>query len=595
MKLHFFFSILFKDLSSFIIPPLCSLLMVALTFFVEMANTGNLARSSLPVRREGDQSDIADSRLSPQQTGSLYLPPELEGLVAKCLHKSELKKLRLVSQQWQVMATPLLFDRVYVSPRENDLQIFSNITKHPVLSRSIKAMICDISEVPEYSHEEYFHLLCFEKRAMAFELSRKHPFKGPYPTLNRFVNAIIRGTIPRSKMFSKFGNYKFIREGFQIWRQIAAQESQYLEHSEHGRFFHELCSGLSRLPNLQSVNIGDDLWDRCRKHWICVFYLQQRYQIPKPILSGSPLVRGWSPWHLPPWNSRDAGFERLSLVVRALSKTEKCIKTFLCFMRLEAGLSPKHFTSCDMTRGLPRHMANALWQLETLKLQITPRKNDIVDHGNDKTLGYLPQLLERMLGLKRLHLILVSSERRFLERRTVLDDKCYSYSQVFSYRGRWQRLEHLYLDGLAIDGMDIIFLLFNQMPGLKGLSLKRIDLLGGTWAGVVEALRIHGAYVPWQHVTLRGPFRDGHGQWWPCTPNKEMEMEELAVLQDYMDYAEEGGRHPSLPATCDDSMSYSYYYDMYLLAGVQRLKELQMRAQEFGDRRPGTGSIPLHR
>ncbi|KAM0801047.1 hypothetical protein BDR22DRAFT_207880 [Usnea florida] len=93
----------------------------------------------------------------------------------------------------------------------------------------------------------------------------------------------------------------------------------------------------------------------------------------------------------------------------------------------------------------------------------------------------------------------------------VLDDNCYLYSQVFSYRGRWQRLEHLHLDGLAIDGMDIIFLLFNQMPGLKGLSLKRIDLLGGTWAGVVEALRIHGAYVPWQHVTLRGPFRDEHG------------------------------------------------------------------------------------
>ena len=551
-----------------------------------MASTSNLRRASQSIGRVGDQSDITDSGLSVQQTGSLCLPPELKGLVAKCLRKSELKNLRLVSQQWHVMATPLLFDRVYVSPREKDLQVFSNITKHPVLSRSIKAMICDISEFPEYSHEEYFHCLCIEQRAMAFELSKKYPFKGPYPALGRFVNAVIRGSISQPKMFSRFGNYKFIREGFQIWRQLAAEESHYLAYSEHGRFFQKLYSGLSRLPNLQSVNVRDDLWDRCRQHWICAFYLQERNESFRTIKSGSPLVRGWCPWHLAPWKRADAGFERLSLVVRALSKTEKCIKTFLCYTRGDTGLSPRRFSSCDMTRGFPRHVANALWQLEILKLQITPRKDDNMNHANDKVLGYLPQLLEKMLGLKSLHLILVNSERRLQEWRTVLDDDCYSYSQVFSDRGSWPRLEHLYLDGLAIDAMDIIFLLFNQMPNLKDLWLKRIDLLGGTWAGVIEALRMHGTDVPWQYVTLHGPFRDEHSQWWPCTPNKEMESEENAILREYMHYAEEGGRHPSLPANSEDSMSSSFYDNMFLAVSEQRRKELRVRVQEFEDRRP---------
>ena len=59
-------------------------------------------------------------------------------------------------------------------------------------------------------------------------------------------------------------------------------------------------------------------------------------------------------------------------------------------------------------------MANVLWQLETLKLQITPLKDDIKDHEDDKILGYLPQLLEKMLGLKSLHLILVNSKRMLL-------------------------------------------------------------------------------------------------------------------------------------------------------------------------------------
>ena len=552
-----------------------------------MANTSNLRRSSRLARRVGDQSDIADSGLSPPQTGSLYLPPELKGLVAECLHKSELKNLRFVSQQWHAMATPLLFDRVYVSPRDKDLQIFSNITKHPVLRRSIKEMICDISEISELSHEDYFYNMCNELREMTYQLSQKHPFKGPHPTLNRFVNAVIRGKVSQPTMFSRYGNYKFIREGFQIWQQLAAEESQYLEYSVHGTFFYELFSGLIRLPNLQSVKIDDDVWDRSRRHVWRVFYRLESHRTPSAVLSGSPLVRGWSPWHLRPKRPGDAGFERLSIVVRALSRTrtERCIKSFLCYTRIETGLSPRKFAPYDMTRGFPRHMANALWQLETLKLQITPRKDDIINHEDDKILGYLPQLLEKMLGLKSLHLVLVNSERRLQLPRTVLNDTCYSYSQVFPHRGRWHRLDHLYLDGLAIDGMDMIFLLFKQMPGLKSLWLNRIDLLGGTWAGVVEALRIRGAHVPWEVVSLKGPFRDPDSQWWPCKPDEEMEMEELSILREYMDYAEEGGRHPSLPNNWGDSMSYSYYHDMYLLAGPQRLKKLRICAQEVQDRR----------
>ena len=168
--------------------------------------TSNLRRSSRLARRAGDRSDLADIGLSPQQTHWQYLPPELTGLVAKCLYKFELKNLRFVSKQWNAMATPLLFDMVYVSPRDKDLQAFSNIAKHPVLRRSIKEMICDISEIPELSHEDYFHNMCYELRDMTFQLSEQHPFKGPHTTLDRFVNEVIRDTVSQPTKFSRYGN-----------------------------------------------------------------------------------------------------------------------------------------------------------------------------------------------------------------------------------------------------------------------------------------------------------------------------------------------------------------------------------------------------
>ncbi len=64
-------------------------------------------------------------------------------------------------------------------------------------------MVCDISEVPELSHEQYFHDLCAELRSLTFHLSEKHPFNSPHPKLNKFINAIIGGGISHLYLFAK--------------------------------------------------------------------------------------------------------------------------------------------------------------------------------------------------------------------------------------------------------------------------------------------------------------------------------------------------------------------------------------------------------
>ena len=550
-----------------------------------MADTGGLRRSSRLARGVRLQAEVADTTRRPSETDTPYLPLEVKGIVAKFLCKSNLKSLRYVSREWHAMATPLLFDQVYVSPRSKDIQIFSHITQHPVLSRSVKGMICDVSTVPDLSHQAYFHDLRHQWQDLTSALSKKDPFNSPHSRLNEFVNAIIRAKRFRGSLFSKYANDEHVIEGWQLWQDLAKEEREALEHGRKGMYFSDLCSGLHQLSNLQSVVIENDLWSKFDMNSYENFDPSESQHTTSPSLSGSPLVRSWVPWHLHPRRSHDAGFEHLILVIQALSGTGRRVKHFKCQSWLNEGLSPFNFAVYHITDRFARHMAIALRQLQTLDLQITPRRYTIIDHGNIDALGYLPQLLEQLVNLRYLKLILTSAERIKRVRRlirTPLSDTCYSYSQVFPQRCKWERMESLHVSGLAIDGLDMVFLLLHQMPHLKRLWLHRIDLLQGRWSGVVEALRFRAVLRPWELLSLQGSLRHEGGMWWPCTP--DLEEEEAILLGEHTGYAIEGGRHLCLPPDDDDRLSVCYFQELFLVAGLERVRDFWHRVQEIEDR-----------
>ena len=550
-----------------------------------MTDSTGLRRSSRLAQVVQLQPEVANTTRRSSETGTPYLPLEVKGIVAKFLCKSNLKSLRYVSREWHAMATPLLFDQVYVSPRNKDIQIFSHITKHPVLSRSVKGMICDVSTIADLSHEIYFHELCNQWQRMTSSLSKKDPFNSPQPGLNKFVNAIIRTPRFRGVLFSKYANDEYVIEGWQLWQDLAKEEREALEHGRKGMYFSDLCSGLHRLSNLQSVIIENDMWSKVGMNIHENFDPSHSQHTASPTLSGSPLARSWVPWHLCPRRSHDAGFEHLILVIQALSGTRRRVKHFNCLSWVDEGLSPWDFAVYNMRDRFPRHMAIALRQLQSLELQITPRRYNKIDHGNIDALGYLPQVLEQLANLRYLKLKLTSAERLNRVRLSILkplSDICYSYPQVFPQCSKWERLERLHLSGLAIDGLDMVFLLLHQMPQLKRLWLHRIDLLQGRWSGVVEALRVRAVLRPWELLSLQGSLRHEGGMWWPCTP--DLVEEEPLLLSEFMEYAKEGGRHPCLPLDVDDRLSVCYFEELFLVAGPERVRAFWHRVQRLEDR-----------
>ena len=121
------------------------------------------------------------------------------------------------------MATPLLFHKVYVSPRDKSTDIFSNITKHPVLRNTIREMVCSILKACELLHDDYFYDLSDRSRPLSFQLGKKCQLHSPHSKLNDVINDTIHCRTFQSNLFTEHIINNIVIEGFQ------AHEVQSLE------------------------------------------------------------------------------------------------------------------------------------------------------------------------------------------------------------------------------------------------------------------------------------------------------------------------------------------------------------------------------
>ncbi|KAG6986726.1 hypothetical protein G7Y79_00073g098250 [Physcia stellaris] len=477
-----------------------------------------------------------------------YLPPEIMGLVATHLEKSDLKQTRLVNSVCNALVTPLLFDQVYVSPRTKDLEVFTAITSRPQLAASVKKIIYDVSTFYELSHREYFELMFKEIRSIFYPFRRR----STHFTHPRRLAQLVRATESSSSqsLFDKYGNDAMVRKGFARWEELEEDE-----HACITMFYPTLCLGMFQLSNLRSVKMDDDVWDRGNRQ-VGLLIEDAQPILPSELnFTGSPLSRKWGTFHPRPVkpNFLD-GLDRdrhLQLIIRALSKTRRRISFFDTGTHAVEGLSPHFFSRYGMEDRFPHQMIYSLWYLETLELQITPRK--LHDHlqPQSTSLGFLPNLLSKLSGLKRLALIFTSTENMDLRQRHLLrdyDEPCYSYKDVFPRNVAWPRLFQFYIAGLAISGPDLYRLAFHQMPNLGRLWLSHIDLLQWRWEGFLSMLRLKPR---WEVLGLQGIFRHRGGQWWPCHPDDE--GEEMEKLDEYLSYITYGGQHPGLPVGPHDS------------------------------------------
>ena len=493
----------------------------------------------------------------------MELPNEIILLILKSLEKHDLKSARLVSKIWTSLAAELLFDQVYVSAHPENLEVFSAIARHPLLSQCIKTLRYDAVEFVEAcTKKQYFGSLWWQTRYHFFNCYNREQLKASTlgPDISTWVEAVA-AVYPDDDLvagrswqeclgsgWGKFKDYDFIKDGYQKYQKCAAlQRAQF----DSGTFLESLVAGLQTLKNLACVML-DDPWFFPRE----VLHDPMRLFLKKPI--GSPLARDWNIFHMCPqaWdfvpdhyvsNSRicgaASGADHYWTIIAALLRSQRKIQTFKMGDQSFRSFPPFAF---DRTRKESLSFYGldivAFSELQVLKLSIA-------QYGNENT----PELFPNIDGLRFLlrsmhHLrVLVVHLPEYPQDKTGF----YKSSQVFPQEGQWNQMTSLSLYGISSSAAGFLTLIARRMPALGHLLLGMIRLDTGDWEGVIECMK-HSMHlsrfniVPGTQFYHRGVTEFfNYGKHGPRPDEVEK-------------YVENGGRHPCLQPHQSDSTAMSY-------------------------------------
>lgn len=489
-------------------------------------------------------------------------PFELQKIIFKCLKKYELKQVRLVSKTCRSLVTPLLFDRVYISLKQLDLEVFAHCAAHPVISSTIEEIIYDASQFdPNMTRQDYCSQLGQGIPREVF-WNPSHPYQ-------HFANEYFARDRNRMDVCRNHQNDAFVIEGYQVWQSHAWHERYAME---SGRFFNTLHLGLRNFSRLSSIVVTNELFSK---------NVNDASKLDRETLQckypGSPVTRSWKPLHACP-TSEDTD--------------EYLIAHFL---KLTSALSSSgvHLRKLDLCgqdfRGLPlsifqaakRHCSallqdsfDAYRDLENLSLKVQAKRED--DYVSRTALGMLPDLLGEMQWLKNLDLCLYTHHPM-----TDSDhDSYFTYDQVFPRYAKWKHLVRLDIAALSIKGVDLFDLLLLQMPNIRKLSLFDINLLQGAWEGVIEALRgakltdftLRHSNLMYQtkSILVYGPAYTDR--------NDSLQADFIEAIEYYVLY---GGRHPCLPPDVEPRAAQGYCWSLAseetmekLIAGPKSMAQL---------------------
>ncbi len=327
-----------------------------------------------------------------------------------------------------------------------------------------------------------------------------------------------------------------VRQGYKRWRHYAKSERRTAERTFLSR---ALTRGIQRLNGVRSFAMIGDLWET---------HLDETASLDK-YSSGSPSIRCWDSLHARPrydfdHEPTDVSFATAILALRSI-RTVASLSIFKGMVDCGKGLAPLALTQWSGNSVFTAFL-NVCIYLESFSLTI---ETDVEtgDYAAPKALGVLPRILFRMKNLKRLDLGLSISGRFNW-------DSCYTYEQVFPQEGRWPQLVDLEIVGLAIGGFQLVRMLSRRFPKLQHLCLSDIELVDGSWEGVVEGMRLT---LHLQCLSLGDEL--GHLRQRSDDPFKTDNLDMLHELEEYVVY---GGRHPCLSTNVPAEEASNFWLDL---------------------------------
>ena len=184
----------------------------------------------------------------------MSLPPELKEEILQHLGKQDLKAVRFVTKDWSACAARYLFNRIYWSPQDKDLDVFNSLA-NAEFAGYVQELVFDGSQFNNDMTEKlYFHFLCHHIYSlcnyMLSSLQKRTKFcrsmlRGLVMAIGSFVEGddiLPEGDI--DYMWDEFDGAAIIEEGYGRWGELAFKQRTYMDDPDVSAMF---ASGLAEL------------------------------------------------------------------------------------------------------------------------------------------------------------------------------------------------------------------------------------------------------------------------------------------------------------------------------------------------------------
>ena len=443
------------------------------------------------VGAEGSTNDLPDTvavtkgtdleLLPPSPTSPRHIPNEVLLMIFKLLDKNHLKSVRCACKSFEPLASSLLFDKIYISPHRENLDVFRQITEHPDLCQYPRELVYDVQRFkPRIESREYYETLCLQLRTAICITG--FPLHHVGKDIEAFL-LMVSGDTPDER--ESYSTYRVFQQGLKIYREKAEEEEHY---NNSGQLLACLCSGLMKLPYLDGVEFqfewdSGDLWA----------VKKSIYSRDMRIFS-SPLARTWSPFHLQPKAPyRATAAKEFDNVISAFSRTKRPLR--MLTVRRAGVPCAMFYTNSSLSCTFRQHGQAVLYRLERLELEVHFQQYSAKE-GLSNPEHELPE--KKTLSVDLLAAALLHMPRlKILSLSRTADDENYgltyenrgqmSFSELF-LTVRLPALVELTLNSMLGSAADILSFLGAQ-PRLRKLSLYDMELSEGTWASLVDDMR----------------------------------------------------------------------------------------------------------
>lgn len=499
--------------------------------------------------------EVSQLQLSPSR--AVYLPSELIHKIYESCDKKTLKSVRLTCRDWNHAVIPLLFDRVFVSARKQDLEIFHNITACEHLAANIKELRIDATGALLGMSEGLYMLNLIGQLSRVFDrlplaLAENEPMKvirlqtRGYQIVFSFTEVPQLSGCRRRADFRAFKDgedmegapdrfKEVVRESHAAYLAMAEVEEEVLR-SETG-LMSKLQLGVKSLIRLQSVIIDDGIWERHPKEMYATFDPGLWYGYG----SGPPAARVRTPMHLHPSPDMPNGTLAANIIKAVAGALAVSPRPLKCFC------SPIDCRPLDSSLA-----TESLSALEYLELNINHQ------NWNASTTpavpGSIPGLLSRnQASIRQLRL---EPEGYYHHQQgespssNLKRIKAYAFYKIFKRGLHMPNLVTLSLGTLALRAYKLIDLLRLHCPKLKDLAIGRISIKYGNWPGLLTMFKglkldqfrmsIDATYWQWANgfagpqETISGASQD------PCCTGMDPALDVPALT----DYVLEAAVHP---------------------------------------------------